>query len=441
MRNGDFVPTRLQSQKDCVHVVCNAKLRSHAENTFGVLTMSGQRTSVLMNLTSDIGRIISGIHNIPYEGECDLLNAVQVAQLALKHRQNKQQAQRIVVFVGSPLVKADKDELVKLGKRMKKNNIALDIINFGEIEENRDKLEAFVKAVDNDGNSHIISVPAGPQIILSDVLRQSPIISAAASGASGAAGGEAAAGGFDFDVDPTMDPELAMALKMSLEEEKARQEAQKKAQEPKDAAATSAPAASAPASTSTSAPSSISTPAPATTTPTATVPASSTPADVDMYEDDEIAQAIALSMDKSKEEKKEVPQSTTPGFSTPIQAKIPAASAPPAAPAPPTLTPAPAEVAMTDLDDEDEELKLAMQLSLQASQQPAPSTPSTAASNPTPAATQGSTDLTQQALDPAFMESLLTGLPGVDVNDPSIQNVLASLKGGEKKEEKKEDKK
>lgn len=33
-------------------------------------------------------------------GECNLAAGIQVAQLALKHRQNKKQQQRIIVFVG-----------------------------------------------------------------------------------------------------------------------------------------------------------------------------------------------------------------------------------------------------------------------------------------------------------------------------------------------------
>ncbi len=37
------------------------------------------------------------------EGEANLSSSVQIAQLALKHRQNKNQRQRIVIFVGSPL--------------------------------------------------------------------------------------------------------------------------------------------------------------------------------------------------------------------------------------------------------------------------------------------------------------------------------------------------
>ena len=40
MRNGDFVPTRLQAQQDAVHVVCQSKTRSNPENNVGLLTLA-----------------------------------------------------------------------------------------------------------------------------------------------------------------------------------------------------------------------------------------------------------------------------------------------------------------------------------------------------------------------------------------------------------------
>lgn len=69
------------------------------------------------------GLEIEGVTNVP--------SGVQIAQLALKHRQNKNQRQRIVLFAGSP-VDADKESLVRIGKKLKKNNVAVDIVNFGE---------------------------------------------------------------------------------------------------------------------------------------------------------------------------------------------------------------------------------------------------------------------------------------------------------------------
>jgi 26S proteasome regulatory subunit N10 len=40
MRNGDFVPTRLQAQQDAVNLICHAKTRQNPENNVGLLTLA-----------------------------------------------------------------------------------------------------------------------------------------------------------------------------------------------------------------------------------------------------------------------------------------------------------------------------------------------------------------------------------------------------------------
>jgi len=61
------------------------------------------------------------------------------------------------MFIGSP-VKADKNSLVRMGRRLKKNNVAVDIVNFGEDAENTEKLEGFISAVNsNDNNRYLTS--------------------------------------------------------------------------------------------------------------------------------------------------------------------------------------------------------------------------------------------------------------------------------------------
>jgi 26S proteasome regulatory subunit N10 len=108
------------------------------------------------------------------------------------------------VFVGSPIQEDDK-ALVKLGKKLKKNNVALDIVNFGEESMNTAKLEALMEAVNSNDNSHLVTIPPGPNI-LSDVLISSAVV-AGEGGAPVVAGGAA---GFEFGVDPNLDPELAL---------------------------------------------------------------------------------------------------------------------------------------------------------------------------------------------------------------------------------------
>uniref|UniRef100_A0A0B7AMZ2 26S proteasome non-ATPase regulatory subunit 4 n=1 Tax=Arion vulgaris TaxID=1028688 RepID=A0A0B7AMZ2_9EUPU len=216
MRNGDFVPTRMQAQQDAVNLVCMSKTRSNPENNVGLLKMAN--AEVLVTLTSDVGRILARLHQVQPSGEINFLTAVRVAHLALKHRQGRNHKLRIVVFVGSP-IDLDEKEIVKVAKRLKKEKVNVDVVNFGEEALNTDKLTAFVNAINGkDGSSsHLVTVPPGP--MLSDALLSSPVI----VGEDGA-GASMTGAGFEFGIDPNEDPELALALRVSMEEQRARQE-------------------------------------------------------------------------------------------------------------------------------------------------------------------------------------------------------------------------
>ncbi|GER44012.1 26S proteasome non-atpase regulatory subunit [Striga asiatica] len=223
MRNGDYSPNRFQAQCDAVNLICGAKTQSNPENTVGILTMAGKGVRVLVTPTSDLGKILACMHGLEIGGEMNLAAGIQVAQLALKHRQNKKQQQRIIVFAGSP-VKYEKKVLELIGRKLKKNSVALDIVNFGEEdEEKNEKLEALLAGVNNNDSSHIVHVAPGPSA-LSDVLISTPIFTGDGEGGSAYAAAGAASG-FEFGVDPNLDPELALALRVSMEEERARQEA------------------------------------------------------------------------------------------------------------------------------------------------------------------------------------------------------------------------
>jgi len=208
MRNGDFVPTRIEQQFEAFTRIADAKMR-HPESMVGLMTMSGKTPKVLVTPSTDIGKLLGSVHGqVRFEGEANVLSSLQIAQLALKHRPHKNHAPRIILFVASP-IKEDEAKLKKLGTQLQKNEVAVDIINFGEEQENTSKLEAFFAAVNKNDNSHLINVPPGVGI-LSDVIQQSPMMS----------GGEGGGGGNlnEFGVDPELDPELAMAMAMSMEE-------------------------------------------------------------------------------------------------------------------------------------------------------------------------------------------------------------------------------
>jgi 26S proteasome regulatory subunit N10 len=111
----------------------------------------------------------------------------------LKHRQKKEQAQRIIVFVGHPIQETN-DQCVDLGKRLKKSNVAIDVINFAN-PENVAKLTGLVNSCNNSNNSHFLDVPLGISD-LTEVLFTSPILMGEDVGNSNSAlGGAAVSGG------------------------------------------------------------------------------------------------------------------------------------------------------------------------------------------------------------------------------------------------------
>eukprot|EP00252_Welwitschia_mirabilis_P002637 TRINITY_DN1257_c0_g1_i1.p1 TRINITY_DN1257_c0_g1~~TRINITY_DN1257_c0_g1_i1.p1 ORF type:complete len:420 (+),score=138.66 TRINITY_DN1257_c0_g1_i1:165-1424(+) len=397
MRNGDYPPNRFQAQADAVNIICGAKTQSNPENTVGVLTMARKHVRILVTPTTDLGKILACTHGVEIGGELNLTSGIQIAHLALKHRQNKKQQQRIIAFVGSP-IHCEKKVLEAIGKKLKKNNVALDIVNFGEDDDGKtEKLEALLAAVNSNNNSHIVHVPAGSSA-LSDVLISSPIFTAEGEGGSGfaaaaAASAAAAAGGaagFEFGVDPNVDPELALALRVSLEEERARQEAAAKraAEEAASKAANNGqenvggscdvsmaePSTAAGAGTTTDK-------GPEPTAVAGTVKMEKGPEPMD----DETAlleQALAMSMDN---------------------------------------TGASGDTSMADASTGDRDLE-ADRMSVEDNAKNA----------------SGSSDMNKVLGDQGFVSSILASLPGVDPTDPSVKSLLESLDDKEEKKNQEE---
>lgn len=210
-RNGDYSPNRWESQQEAVNTIAALQTNSNPDNSVGILAMAGARAEVLVSPTNDIAKILAAIFNVNINGSVDFYSSLQIAQLALKHRPKKEQRQRIIVFVCSP-VHHDNEKFAAVGRTLKRNNIALDIVSFGNMED-IEKLQELQKTVNSGDNSHFVSIPSGLGL-LCDALRNTPILH----------GG----GGAYFEefggVDPSADPEYATAIRLSLEEQKRRQE-------------------------------------------------------------------------------------------------------------------------------------------------------------------------------------------------------------------------
>lgn len=397
---------------------------------------------VLVSPTDDMGMILGSLHDASVAGRLNLVEGVQVAQLALKHRRNKNGGQRIVLFVGSP-VEADSKALVKAGKLLKKNNIALDVVLLGGDEDSADKLRQFVEAAKSHDNSHLVQIPPG--VVPSDVLISSPVIqpdggSGGGGGAGGAVPGEDAGGGpAGFGgVDANLDPELAMALRVSMEEERARQQAAAAAAADQGAAQDETAASQQPVSTEGGG---------QDATPAAADVAMDIPSDipamaaVDDDDDALLQQALAMSMREH------------------AASQEAAASAPPTSDSAPAATPADeppaAETTTTTMlvdEDDDETMQLALQMSMQASQEaqekeggdtamsdaaaPAKEAEATTAQSTT---TGDSSSSPSAFYDPGFVNQILSQLPGVDPNDPAIKAALDSIRPSDAPKDDKKD--
>ncbi|KAL3319233.1 26S proteasome non-ATPase regulatory subunit 4 [Cichlidogyrus casuarinus] len=215
MRNGDFNPTRLQAQTEAVMMVCHAKRQANIENSIGLMAMASKE--VLSTLSADYNKLLPRLHKMTLKGNMEFCTAIRIAHLSLKLRQARHQKMRIVAFVGSPIEDEEK-ELVALSKRLRKEKVSVDVINFGEDKINSWKLQAFIDALNgSDGSgSHLVTVPAGAA--LSQSLMSSPIVY------SGEGAGMSA--GMGYEMEGADDPDLLYALRVSMEDQRMRQEAE-----------------------------------------------------------------------------------------------------------------------------------------------------------------------------------------------------------------------
>ena len=215
MRNGDYFPNRMTVVKEAASLLLHAKMQKNPENTIGFLTLGGKACTVCESLTADADSVMASLTRVEAGGGCHFLSGLQIASLALSHRNNPRAEKRVIAFVSTPLVESEKS-IEKLAKKLRKDEVAVDIVAIGA-EGNNEILEKFIQTVNKNNNSHFLYIPEGKNV--SDCVLSSSVVYGDDAPPPGAS-----AGGFEFGVDPNLDPELAMVLRMSMEEERRRQE-------------------------------------------------------------------------------------------------------------------------------------------------------------------------------------------------------------------------
>ena len=143
----------------------------------------------------------------------------------MKNRPNKNQHPRIILFVGSP-ISDTLAALKKLGKQLKKNSIAVDVINFGSENTsngNTEKLETFIGAANSSDNSHLVNIPAGPHVMSNMVLTSEIMVPGGGGGSATSAAAPVRVGG-GSSVEEDSQRDFEMAMRMSLEDHRRSQE-------------------------------------------------------------------------------------------------------------------------------------------------------------------------------------------------------------------------
>lgn len=72
-------PTRFEAQADAVSIIFSAKTQANPESSVGLMTMGGKGPEVLVTLTTDFGKILSGLHDTKIKGGTHLATGIQVA--------------------------------------------------------------------------------------------------------------------------------------------------------------------------------------------------------------------------------------------------------------------------------------------------------------------------------------------------------------------------
>ena len=64
-----------------------------------------------------------------------------------------------------------------IGKKLKKNNLSLDIVDFGEDDDGKSKeLDALLESMNSNENNHIVHVLVGPNVLTYVFIRYTIIL-------------------------------------------------------------------------------------------------------------------------------------------------------------------------------------------------------------------------------------------------------------------------
>nr|GEU36981.1 hypothetical protein [Tanacetum cinerariifolium] len=177
-----------KEQASAMQYYCKKKLKYNPRTIVGVCGSADFGINYFwIRPTRDLKMIMAAINDIMIGGHIRLFNAAGFAHSLLFHSHlvGKDMQKRIVVFAGGPLY-CPLPKAHMLGKVIKDNNVACDVISFGDpYMEKRLFFDTLIRLVDNDGNSNVCHVP--PESSVRQALYRSQILIPRVGGGSSSA--------------------------------------------------------------------------------------------------------------------------------------------------------------------------------------------------------------------------------------------------------------
>ena len=208
-RNGDFAPNRLLAQQEASQEILRIQLRSNPESNVALMTTAGRQPNLLVPLCSSQVALQKKLYSVQVGGTADPIKAIQIAQLVLKHRQGRQNGQRVVIFIGPLSQQFNCNGMSALGHSLRKHSIFLDLVVFGnEAEEVAQTSELFQPLMVALGTNCQLVTALTNQCLTDVVLGEMRFLIGAIQHS-----GPAVMGNEGSD-----DPELMLAIQMSLQD-------------------------------------------------------------------------------------------------------------------------------------------------------------------------------------------------------------------------------
>lgn len=76
-------PSRFEATSDAVNLIFSAKTNANPESSVGLMSMGGAGPEVLTTLTTDMGKILDGLHRTKIRGSSHFSTGINIAAVSL----------------------------------------------------------------------------------------------------------------------------------------------------------------------------------------------------------------------------------------------------------------------------------------------------------------------------------------------------------------------